>query len=853
MTFTPPPGDQSVVLISQLFGQKWWLALTGGAEGGTFIFDLVTSLNAIALGAVGLVIGYVATNAAIATSHEGVAMGKRYHSFWVPLRSALGVGMVAPLPTAKSLCLLQAIVLLFTWYGIGFADNLYTAGLTNIESHSGSFFSEIQDSTSMRQNKEKVIDSLLVAAVNYSYAVEREGYGGDYPPPLKFTGPYQDTGAVDAIGYGIGVLTGLKSYPFAPTMYDANLTVTPPGGGSPISVGRIDVTCATPKGSEYTSSSNVGTCGVQKDALKVVWPLLVAYASRIIGRLPNQTGADGGGASIPPPPKNAVAIALHRYDKALETGVQNWINNPTTKGAYKFKKAYQKFIDSARDNGWAYAGVYSWQIMRANNYINNLLHYAPDFKKGDDSLAIAFSDNSDYLLARNAVNKLRTYGALGNGYIKPSVYEDLKHSNMRSENLGQYALHGLYKLNQARKKAQDWYNEHVAGVHDAVLGAVNATVGAIGVSGKGGVTQLKNAGDDMLDVAGILKAAVYGGGAVPVLGENIDSVLKPFNHLADMLIVIGLDLAYFIPALPFIFMVFAVLAWIIFLLEAWIAAPLWAVAHALPEGEGFAGMRAQAGYMLFLNLIIKPPLIVVGFFFAMILTNAIIGFVSKPFMEFINIMQGDTISMLYALFGLLLVYGALITFVVYKCYGLILFIPDKVPAWLGQVFREIGTHADPKQSMGGSRVGPQMGSKVAGVGGSLKPDKSGGGSEPEADNHSAPDPGSPDPGDDQGPNQNNQSDQSPNSESNNENDSANQSSPNQSSDPGDPSGQQSQKASQPPDQEEDLTDSFTPPDEENEDLQYSESDEGNPGASSEDEGGNPPEAGQSQDTAASPG
>ncbi len=57
--------------------------------------------------------------------------------------------------------------------------------------------------------------------------------------------------------------------------------------------------------------------------------------------------------------------------------------------------------------------------------------------------------------------------------------------------------------------------------------------------------------------------------------------------------------------------------WLVLLAQSMVAAPLWAAAHAMPEGEGFAGERAKQGYMLLMNVAIRPILLVIGFVLAM--------------------------------------------------------------------------------------------------------------------------------------------------------------------------------------------------------------------------------------------
>lgn len=78
------------------------------------------------------------------------------------------------------------------------------------------------------------------------------------------------------------------------------------------------------------------------------------------------------------------------------------------------------------------------------------------------------------------------------------------------------------------------------------------------------------------------------------------------------LLFIGCVFAYVVPITPVIFWLRALLSWIFMVIEAMVAAPFWACTHALPEGAGFAGQHAKRGYMMLLDIVIRPTLLVVG-------------------------------------------------------------------------------------------------------------------------------------------------------------------------------------------------------------------------------------------------
>ena len=169
MTPAPPLTDKSVQFLTRLFGDHWWLTLMGHADVKSLIANLAIAVNSIALASIGLLLSYIVINAAIATSHDGVAMGKKYHSFWVPFRGALSIGLTAPVPTLKGLTILQGIVLLFTFYGIGFADNLYGIGLNYLQRHSGSLLNQVNQGQAAQDNQSGMISSLFKLARDEVY------------------------------------------------------------------------------------------------------------------------------------------------------------------------------------------------------------------------------------------------------------------------------------------------------------------------------------------------------------------------------------------------------------------------------------------------------------------------------------------------------------------------------------------------------------------------------------------------------------------------------------------------------------------------------------------------------------
>lgn len=90
----------------------------------------------------------------------------------------------------------------------------------------------------------------------------------------------------------------------------------------------------------------------------------------------------------------------------------------------------------------------------------------------------------------------------------------------------------------------------------------------------------------------------------------------------------------YLPAVPFIFWIMAVLGWVIMVAQSLLAAPLWAASHAVPEGDGFAGRYALQGWQLMLNVITRPILLTLGLLISMFVMHAIVYFALKGYAVF---------------------------------------------------------------------------------------------------------------------------------------------------------------------------------------------------------------------------
>jgi conjugal transfer/type IV secretion protein DotA/TraY len=119
------------------------------------------------------------------------------------------------------------------------------------------------------------------------------------------------------------------------------------------------------------------------------------------------------------------------------------------------------------------------------------------------------------------------------------------------------------------------------------------------------------------------------------LGDAVD-YFAPFIEgtlvfIGIPFIAAGLMLGYMLPLSPFLRFFFGALTWLIAVLEAVVAVPLWALAHVNPEGEGLPGAKGGRGYQLILNIFLRPVLMIFGLIAGYIMFCVVVGFLNTMF------------------------------------------------------------------------------------------------------------------------------------------------------------------------------------------------------------------------------
>ena len=106
--------------------------------------------------------------------------------------------------------------------------------------------------------------------------------------------------------------------------------------------------------------------------------------------------------------------------------------------------------------------------------------------------------------------------------------------------------------------------------------------------------------------------------SIPLIGGGLDAfeaawqVTDSFiSTILGLMILAGLVLAYLVPVLPFLRFLFGLLAWLVAVIAAVFAMPVWLAGHTV-RGEGFVTQATRQGWLFLPGLVLRPVLMLFG-------------------------------------------------------------------------------------------------------------------------------------------------------------------------------------------------------------------------------------------------
>lgn len=350
----------------------------------------------------------------------------------------------------------------------------------------------------------------------------------------------------------------------------------------------------------------------------------------------------------------------------------------------------------AQNQGWFLAGTWITQIIQEQNKINSFVNFVPSSNIKMTVLQSAIADD-DKIYSQNGYQLLKFRTDVKSFLNNNKENNDSSRQGESTEVGGGGKVASYLSKFVAGVDLEDIKkdNRHpliaMSQIGDSILSSIMAAIQWIAGLAVGGGTIASVIG---LGAAAITFAITFFGiFAIPLFG---------FIGIAGML-------AYILPNLPFLLWVGIIIGWTIMVVEAIIAAPLWAVMHLHPNGDDLTG-RGGNGYMLVLGLLLRPILIVFGLISAIILSGLFGQLINRVFFDiFSNNVASSALGFFAMLFGLA-VYTALMFTVIKQTFNLMYIIPDQLLRWIGGGQEQLGQYAG-----GLSADGMAKGSAIAGA------------------------------------------------------------------------------------------------------------------------------------------
>lgn len=169
-------------------------------------------------------------------------------------------------------------------------------------------------------------------------------------------------------------------------------------------------------------------------------------------------------------------------------------------------------------------------------------------------------------------------------------------------------------------------------------------------------------------------------------------ILKFLSLFMSANLILGLLLGYILPIVLFIYFIGNAVSWITTLAFTVAGAPLWMAMHLLPsKEEGFAG-HGKRGYVMVMDIFLKPTFIVVGVFGAFILSTIMVVILNTTFeivmRTFMFFDDPSSVTELFYNFLLNMIYMIFLSVIFFRSAKAVYKIPNSLEKWVGMMAYE---------------------------------------------------------------------------------------------------------------------------------------------------------------------
>lgn len=655
--FTIPSGDISLKVLGSIFGGLLDSGVsTGGADP---MLAGIKAFNGGVLIIGGVLAAYTILAGTLGTAHDGEMLGKKFSSVWIPIRYSVGTALVLPV-VSGGYCVMQAIVMWLVVQGIGLADTVWTGFVSNPTSAANTGGATNKDFV-LEQAKSAFSSAMCVRS--YARAVEESD-------SLLNWGTHTYSITKTDAGYRFG---------------DSSSWWRTNGCGEvlyPKLKGDTTIKNSTPS----TNSGYLGNIGTIFTPIDVS-PILAAHKTAtdalvtgmdLLAQEVLATAPKGGSVSLTKEQAEKYYGLIELASYLYMSSVQNAANNLGATDAFEAIKT------SASDQGWILAGAWFTRIIQMNNLVNS-------------SVRSTLISNSN------------TPHSVGDSYIFSDAKKYMDGISM--------VMSGDVNSNSNPAGSENKKDEDISGKKIDATGGLNKAEAAVTkVLTNVNLYELKNdsrhpliiiaeLGNRLITVTISLMSGLIAG----LLGAGVVAVITGSSGLLSALVQLmgwfvefpikllmgaAMGCAYIIPNMPYVIWIGCITGWILLVIEAIIAAPLWAIMHLHPGGDDLTG-RGSNGYSLVLSLLLRPVFMIFGMEASIVISSVIGEFINKTYFE-VFAQNTDSFTGWTSLLSLAMgttFYFIIMFIFIRKCFGLLHQLPDQLLQWIGGGGASLGQFA----------------------------------------------------------------------------------------------------------------------------------------------------------------
>jgi len=633
------------------FGQGGGAA--GGVGSGTVLGEMFKTFNMFIFVTAMIWFTYTCVGGLAQTMHEGVVLGQRMSTVWLPIRVAFGAASLMPVFGGWAFC--QALMVIGATMGIAGANAISKTAIDSSAAFQVTVnpMGSVKQATQLHDVERHIL--LGAACTRAANALNKESVFYEVN-----NNPRTD---------------------YSPTITSGTTTIVMefPNNQGDSGCGKIKLTFSprsnNPTMSDWTGSTfgfrinGINYEGIRsvsmeshKKTLKAVYDL----GNKVID---GALSTEANSAEI----KKAIVVLNQGYFGSYTQTFQDQLATMTASatGASNMSAINDQLLSTMKEGGWATLGIWYGVFAEVNEAMNEMLDPVATF----DNPKIALTSVDESVQA--AIS-----GLISSAQSKPETLDNA----VGNVSLGQYIMGGAM----------------------SALGGSSATGMSKTINP---IITYKNIGDNALALAQTLYFAYQAIKAIPgasaiatvaaTAAEKISSVasngsgiMKAVSSIATdaggllvpvafILFVTAAAMAFYLPMLPFIQWFAALVQWFTSVLESLVGASLWALAHFDSDGDGM-GQRTSYGYLYLFNNFARPIILTLAFFFASGTVTVLGTFLFKYFGLAVASAQGNSLTGLMSIVAYLVILTVLGMSLINSSFSLLLGMPDRLIGWIGQ-------------------------------------------------------------------------------------------------------------------------------------------------------------------------